>query len=96
MGVREIDILEEAKKATEGRMAQYGPPLWHFELVARLWGALLSCELKPRDVALMMILFKVAREVQNPTKDNKVDIAGYANTLAMVEEHQKEMEENAE
>lgn len=96
MGVKEITILDRAKEATEGRMQEYGPPLWHFEAVAKLWGALLNIELKPRDIALMMILFKVAREVQAPTFDNKADIAGYARTIEMLEEHQEDLKEAAE
>jgi len=96
MVVLNSTVLDKAREATLGRMKTYGPPLWHFESVAKLWGAFLNIELKPRDIALMMILFKVAREVQNPTLDTKVDIAGYAQTLEMMEQHRKEMEEKAE
>lgn len=47
--------------------------LWTFIGVSRDNGSLV-----PSDVALMMILLKVARQAHSPYSDNWVDIAGYA------------------
>lgn len=38
-----------------------------------------------RDVAVKMILLKVAREANTPKRDNKTDIAGYARCLSQID-----------
>ena len=38
-----------------------------------------------RDVAMKMILLKIAREANTPKHDNKVDIAGYARCLSQID-----------
>jgi len=84
-------ILEEALELTRGsRQKDYGHPVENFTKIANLWTAYLENKdecviLTPKDVALMMILFKVAREQSGHKRDNLVDIAGYASTTAMVE-----------
>lgn len=77
--VREI-ILDDAKHAVCGdRDKQYGSPENSFERIARLWSAYLNRPLLTSDVANMMILFKVGRNITGePKVDNWVDIAGYA------------------
>lgn len=66
---------------------QYGEPEDNFTVIANLWcdylqGAGVKIDfLEPYDVAMMMVLFKVARAstTQNgPTEDTFLDIAGYA------------------
>lgn len=63
------------------RNAQYGTPEQAHHLIAQFWNAYLagkSSELTGKDVALMMVLFKIAREVNGQGKwDNIVDAAGY-------------------
>ena len=83
-------ILDEAKRLTEvDRQNQYGNPKNVYAVVARLWTAYLEREgsraLRSKDVAMMMILLKVGREMGHHQRDNIVDIAGYANVLAMIE-----------
>lgn len=39
-----------------------------------------------RDVSMMMILVKVARDANKPKRDNLVDIAGYARCAERLEE----------
>jgi len=86
-------ILDRAKEATDGRMKTYGHPIHHFSLVGKLWEAYLGISpITPETVALMMILFKVARETLQPTKDTKTDIAGYARNLEMLEEKKEDAE----
>ena len=86
-------ILDEAKYITESnRMEDYGHPKHNFADISRLWTAYLTnanggdaVTVNPKDVSLMMCLFKVAREQSGHKRDNLVDLAGYARTAAMVE-----------
>lgn len=83
-----MDILEKAKDVTENkRENEYGDEDMCFEHIAHLWHEYLSikCEqsqgvtkLEKKDVAHMMILMKIARELMGHKGDNYVDIAGYA------------------
>lgn len=64
------------------RNASYGDPSTCFNTVAELWSAVgFQCagsNVTAGDVALAMILLKVARQSCVPKDDNWVDIAGYA------------------
>lgn len=79
-------ILEEAQRLVHGdRGAAYGHPADDFARTGKMWGAILGTEAIPAErVALCMIAVKVSREVNAPKRDNRVDIAGYAETLDMV------------
>lgn len=73
------ELLEKAVQATTERAVQHGKPENVFEQIANLWSAYLGLDLGAVDVAMMMVLFKVARAQSNPqNEDNWVDIAGYA------------------
>jgi len=81
------DCLDEAKATICGeRQDQYGNPEDSFALVGAYWATYLQEKAKDgtviisaKDVAHMMILFKVARcQGQTPKRDNYVDICGYA------------------
>lgn len=78
------DLLDEAKKIITGeRQDAYGSPEDSFALIGSLWGAYLGRAITPREVADMMMLFKVARlKGQKPTRDTYRDIAGYAGIAA--------------
>jgi hypothetical protein len=73
-------LLDEAKAIVCGdRDQQYGKPEDSFYVIAKLWSDYIMSYLDERDVAMMMILLKVARDVSGESKrDNLVDIAGYA------------------
>lgn len=77
--VRET-VLDDAKYAVCGdRDKQYGSPEDNFDQIARFWSVYLHSNLTSCDVANMMILFKLARNMTGePKLDNWVDIAGYA------------------
>lgn len=84
-------ILDEAKRITGGeRNADYGHPRDDFARAAHIWTGILRDRLAPgasikaEDIALCMIGVKLAREAHKHKRDNLVDIAGYARTLAMV------------
>ncbi len=80
-------ILREAIVLINGdRNNDYGDPVDDFSTTAELWETYLSrtieargsLDLKAHDVAVMMMLLKIARISWTPTKmDHWVDIAGY-------------------
>ena len=81
------DCLDEAKKTICGeRQDVYGSPEDSFQIIAEYWSTYLRHEynsdhhhLRAKDVAHMMILFKMARvQGQAPKRDNYVDLCGYA------------------
>lgn len=76
-------VLQEAERLVGGeRNRAYGHPADDLARIAQLWtaflGERLSSPLTARDVAMAMVLLKVAREAHAPKRDNLVDIAGYA------------------
>ncbi|MCB6541118.1 DUF6378 domain-containing protein [Desulfovibrio desulfuricans] len=92
MGTERGQVLLEAHKIINGdRQQSYGNPEDTHGVIAELWNgylqALLSAHdypvgpwptLEPKDVALMMVLFKIGRELNGAgCKDNLIDAAGY-------------------
>ena len=88
------EILQAAERCVCGdRDRDYGGPENSFEAIGALWGAYLWHRhelgkpgnavgknfIDPKDVAAMMVLFKMARVATGQNKaDNWVDAAGYA------------------
>jgi len=82
---RKRDLLERAIKTIAERGVPYGGVEDNFGRIARLWNGHLvnrfgtAPELAPADVAMMMMLLKIARlENQSNHPDSWTDIAGYA------------------
>lgn len=73
-------VLDEAKEIIYGdREKTYGRPSKNLEVIANFWGEYLGTKLEAKDVAVMMILLKVARLRNDIShKDSVVDICGYA------------------
>lgn len=79
-------ILAEAEAIIAGaRETDYGKAEDSFQVIAQLWNTYIEDnqkrgggQLSGRDVALMLILMKVARDGHKSKRDNLVDIAGYA------------------
>lgn len=82
--------LEEAQRLVHGdRGADYGHPIDDYTRTGRMWGAILGLpDIDPRLCCLMMAVVKVSREVNAPKRDNRVDLAGYAECTQMVAERQ--------
>jgi len=79
--------LSQANDIINGeRQDQYGNPEDSFALIAKYWQAYLgstTAEVTAKDVAHMMILFKMARcNGQTSKRDNYVDICGYSSIVA--------------
>lgn len=75
-------ILEEAQRIVYGDREQlYDDPNRNFVRIAALWNAYGESRkdgpLTPADVGWMMVLVKMAREMNVETRDNRVDAAGY-------------------
>ena len=85
--IRRETILKEAIEVTQDREKKYGHPKDHFARTAAMITGMLKgklkdgCEITPRDWAKMIICDKVSRDMQEPQRDNEVDIAGYARTM---------------
>lgn len=84
-------ILDKAKRLTSNdRQKDYGHPRDNFRRIADLWNMYLlnrqnpEAEISIEDVAWMMVLLKIARDLNKPTVDNLVDSIGYIRTLAMI------------
>ncbi|ACE79982.1 hypothetical protein Pukovnik_56 [Mycobacterium phage Pukovnik] len=78
-----MSILTKAEEIINGQRAQdYGDAKENHIRIAKLWEAYTGVEFEPEDVAVMMILLKIARFMENGYhEDTVVDIAGYAGVL---------------
>lgn len=74
-------ILGAARDTVYQRQAAYGKPENSFTAIAAYWAAYLGHPIGDQDVAIMMILLKVARLKRGYHHDSVVDIAGYAECL---------------
>lgn len=73
-------ILAEASDCvTRDRQATHGSVESSFGGVAAIWSARLGIDLRPDQVAIMLVDLKTVRAWKNPGHaDNWVDMAGYA------------------
>lgn len=73
------DCLIEAASCVKGeRQESYGPAERNLSRIAELWSSYLGHPITSRNVAVMMILLKAARDAHKSKHDNMVDICGYA------------------
>lgn len=74
------ELLDKAKEIVNGaRQENYGHPEKNFKQIAIYWSVYLDRDVSATDVALMMVLMKLARLQNKPDHDDSwVDIAGYA------------------
>ena len=75
-------ILNEASSTLEERRERYGRPYENHKRIADLWNAYFTGtkrSISPADVAIGMILVKIARLQESPEHyDSLMDIAAYA------------------
>ena len=76
--------LDGAKKIITGdRQKSYGSPEDCFGCIQLMWNTYIEEKyghdnlLSAKDISMMMVLLKLAREMQNEKKDNIVDACGY-------------------
>ena len=78
-------LLTEAYNLVTGdRQKAYGHPSVNFDRIARLWSVALDKEITAEDVAVCMVLVKIARQLHTPKRDNVVDALAYLLTLEAV------------
>lgn len=83
MVLREDVLAEAANIIVHGREETHGRPENTFASIARFWTVYLDRAISPQEVAMMMVLLKVARQQQNDGHvDNYVDGAGYLGLAA--------------
>lgn len=92
--IKPEDITIEAHRIVNGsRQKYYGHPRNDFYRTGKLWGTVLadwrlsgSDAVPPNLVGLCMALVKISRECNSHKRDNLVDLAGYAETIQMIED----------
>ena len=79
------DVLREAEYLITGdRNVSYGSPTENFRNISQMWTTRLRHKMKPgeqitaSEVADLMVLVKVARNIAQPKRDSYTDMAGYA------------------
>lgn len=79
-------VTLEANRLVDGPRAKaYGHPADDFARSGRMWGAILNIpDVAPEKVGLCMAAVKISREVNLPARDNRVDLAGYAETIEKI------------
>ena len=87
------EIIEAAFGVINGeRQDLYGDPEDSFSLIAEIW-TLYAGGAKEyftsEDVAMMMVFFKLAREIHQHKLDNLVDAAGYLGILGDLRKGEK-------
>jgi hypothetical protein len=85
------NILREAEEVIFQRQGSYDAPENNFRRIVKLWNAYLDGKAKPlpldeKDVAMMMVLMKIGREVFKHKKDNLVDGVGYLQCAMIIED----------
>jgi nucleoside 2-deoxyribosyltransferase len=90
-------ILETAMEITNGdRRRDYDSATPNHGRIAELWNSYISVRKNPEaeisafDVAIMMVLLKIARIAYTPTFDGFVDMAGYSKCAAQIAGFEKE------
>ncbi len=76
------------------RRSTYGHPVKNFTETANILNAMgfsfQGRNLEPEDVGMMMIGVKLARQLNKNTKDNIVDLIGYAKCIDLIHQHKEE------
>lgn len=85
------NVLMQANAiAGQDRSRDYGHPYENHRRIAEVWnmqiGKKLHAPITPREVALMMVGLKLAREANTPKYDNLVDAAGYIKCVEMIDQ----------
>lgn len=84
-------MISEVERIRKQRSAEYGTPAENFKIFADLMNAYFQPEKEftPEDMGIVGILHKLSRQRFKHTKDNLIDICGYADTINEVHEGNK-------
>tara|TARA_R100001244_G_scaffold127521_1_gene98100 strand:- start:693 stop:1067 length:375 start_codon:yes stop_codon:yes gene_type:complete len=87
------ELLQKAIKTVAGpREHTYGDKYTNHKNISELWSSYLNHYISPHDVAICMVLVKIARLKHRHTEDCYVDIAGYAAIAAEIESKDSPLE----
>ena len=85
------EYLDTAAKIVTGqRQYDYGDKYQNHENISKLWSAYLGYGISAHDVAICMLLLKVARLKHRPTTDCYIDMAGYAAIAGEINDRKKD------
>jgi hypothetical protein len=85
------EYLDTAAKIVTGqRQYDYGDKYQNHENIAKLWSGYLDYEISAHNVAICMMLVKVARLKHRPTEDCYIDMAGYAAIAGEINDKDKD------
>ena len=75
-------ILQEAEQIINGpRRESYGDVKDSFSRVALFWSEIIGTTVTPQQVIMCMMALKLCREINQPSRDNRTDLCGYAALL---------------
>tara|TARA_R100000963_G_scaffold34519_1_gene28422 strand:- start:2053 stop:2343 length:291 start_codon:yes stop_codon:yes gene_type:complete len=92
MVIKIDENLKTAAKLLSGnREKEYGNKKENHENIANLWSAYLHRNISAHDVAVLMLLLKVARtQLGSTSADTYIDMVGYAAIAGELNENNKE------
>lgn len=98
------ELLDDVRDVLFERSDMYGDTEDSFKTICEFWNTYLrgidvmptSRKLCPEDVAMMMVLLKIARETYAHKRDNMVDIIGYTVHADRLYESEDDVDDNAD
>ena len=92
------DILKEANSLiSKDREKDYGDKVKNHENIAKLWSAYKGIEITAHDVAVMMVLLKIARsKLGAVSKDTYIDMSAYGAIAGEIKFREPEEESEGE
>lgn len=75
---------------SEDRIKDYGHPANNFADIAAMWSVILRTKITPTQVGLCNVATKICRHLNKEKRDNLIDMAGYAKTLDIIAQYEKE------
>lgn len=75
---------------SEDRIKDYGHPVDNFADIAAMWSVILRIPITPTQVGLCNVATKICRHLNKEKRDNLIDMAGYAKTLDIISQYEKE------
>lgn len=85
--VEKPTVCQEADRLVSGEKREtYGPVGDGLRRTAMVWSAVLDRPVTPEQVALCMLGLKIVRECNKSSRENQIDMCGYAKVLELYHE----------
>jgi hypothetical protein len=75
---------------SEDRIKDYGHPADNFADIAAMWSVIIGTNVTPTQVGLCNVATKICRHLNKEKRDNLIDMAGYAKTLDIIAQYEKD------